>query len=36
MSVRESAESLGLAEGTIKSRTHRALSRLREALDGSL
>ncbi len=34
MSVRESAESLGVAEGTIKSRTHRALSRLREALDG--
>jgi RNA polymerase sigma-70 factor (ECF subfamily) len=33
ISVRETAEALGLAEGTIKSRTHRALHRLREALD---
>ena len=33
MSIGESAEALNLAEGTIKSRTHRALRRLREAID---
>ncbi|MCC8248255.1 SigE family RNA polymerase sigma factor [Saccharothrix luteola] len=35
LSVAETAQTMGTTEGTVKSQTHRALSLLRQSLDGS-